>query len=221
MRPGPPNGAARARSRTGIAPALLLDVQTPAGTIFYWADRKLANIPAAITADGNPANVSYDAWLTSSASLNLYKAMQTDTATLSVQNLSGNVLERDLQKLMTRGTLEGSLYVLRYYAVDLAWAWMEQHGTLTMGEGDLSAELTLSQLLQGQDTTPEQTVTENCNIVWKEKRCGATGATECLYTYASCQVIEHFVGIQTTFETNNPESAANLPTVSVNRKRPW
>lgn len=76
-------------------------------------------------------------------------------------------------------------------------------------------------MLQGQDDTPEQTIGETCNLVWGQARCGATGNTECLYTYASCQVPEHFVGIQTAFETNNPEAAAALPTTVINRKRPW
>jgi hypothetical protein len=222
MRPGPPTGAARARARSGVAPALLLDVQTPSGDIYYWSDRRLKNMPAAITADGNPAMVDYTAWLLGSGSFSFNRSLNTDTGSLTLQNLSGDVLQSDFERIVRRGTLEGSLYVFRYYQVDMQWAWLEQHGTLTVGDTSRSTvQLGLVQLLSGSDDTPEQTVSETCQLVWGEKRCGATGDTECLYTYASCQVPEHFTGIQTAFETNNPESYANLPTQTFNRKKNW
>ena len=334
MRPGVPLAlASRASAKSGAAPALLLDVQTPFGDVFYWADRKLVNIPPAITPTATPitntagsgsstevpvssvyyspqlgylalhfpepvllaegttvtlsgftsvpafngvtgaltliaandylgANMmapagfdaagteitdvngiatvasanapgpgtsvpssqgaTYQPWLLGSGSLNFYRSLQTDTMTLTLQNLSGDVLQSDWEKIVRKATLEGSLYVFRYYAVDLGIAWIEQHGTLSVGDTTrTSAQLNLSQLLQGQDDTPTMQVGENCQLIWGQRRCSATGPTECLYTFASCQVAEHFVGIQTSFEVNNPSAVANVPAQVFNRKRSW
>jgi hypothetical protein len=310
VRPGPPGGAARACARGGVAPALLLDVQTPFGEVFYWSDRKLANIAPAITvaldqphsrivsiawvhgtqtatiiftkqtrylsgsvvtlsllatflflngvsgtvtfpdlsdrstlkfvpnvaiADGDvataadpgiaaivpPAAVDYEPWIVSTVNFNFNRSSQTDIGGLQLQNVSGDVLVRDFERIARRSVLEGSLYVLRYYSADLEWPWIEQHGTLSVGDAGTMVPITLRQLLDGSDDTPAQVVSENCQLVWGERRCGATGSTECLYTYTSCQVIEHFTGIQTGFEINNPAAAAVLSTQVINRKKAW
>ena len=207
--------------RSGVAPVLLLDVQTPSGDIHYWSDRALVNIPAAITADGDPALVTYLPWLLSPVTLTFNRSLQTDTGAIDVQNLSGNVLQRDFESIVRRGVLEGSLFVLRYYSVDMEWTWLEQHGTLSVGETGLIAPLSLQQLLAGADDTPAMNVSETCQLVWGKARSGATGSTEFLYTFFGCQEIEHFTGIQTGFEINNPESVASLPTQTINRKRAW
>ncbi len=207
--------------RSGIAPSLLLDVQTAAGDLYYWADRKVTAVP--VLAATMPATdvVSYVPWLLGKGKLSVNRSLQTDTGSITVQNLGGNSFERDFARIMRRSTLEGALFVLRYFDVAAGFAWVEQHGTLTVGDTGNTATLQLQQLLSGSDDTPEQNVSETCQIVWGEKRCGATGTTECLYTYASCQVPEHFVGIQTAYETNNPATAAELPTQVTNRKRAW
>jgi hypothetical protein len=221
MRPGPPNGASRAAARSGIAPALLLDVQTPSGDTHYWSDRPLRNMtPVIPPATGGPL-VNYVPWLLGSGTLTYNRSTVTDTGSLTVQNVSGNVLQRDFEKIARRSTLEGSLFVFRYYQVDLAWAWIEQHGTLSCGEAGTFVPLNLQQLFAGSDDTPNQQVSETCQLMWAAGRCPSTQATECLYTYASCQVIERFVGIQTAFETNNPAAAANLATQVINRNRAW
>ena len=221
MRPGPVSVGGRARG--GVAPAILLDVQTLAGDTYYWADRTVAGVAAVIPpAPGLPAVPVYQPWLLGTGTYSFNRSTSTDTGSVTLQNLSGDVLASDFERIVRKATIEGSLYVLRYYQLDLGFAWLEQHGTLTVGDTSrTSASLKLSQLLQGQDDTPEQDVSETCQLVWAGKRCGATGPTECLYTYSSCQVPVHFVGIQTAFEVNNPEAIATLPVQTVNRKRSW
>jgi len=217
MRPIPPGNGGN------IAPALLLDVQTPGGDVYYWADRPLNNIVPVIQASGVSSGtpVNYTAWLLSSGNFKYSRSLVTDTGTLTLQNLSGDVLQRDFARIARRSVLEGSLYVFRYYQVDMQWAWLEQHGTLTVGDTGDTVTLNLQQLMPGSDDTPDQTISETCQLVWGEKRCGATGATECLYTYASCQCPARFTGIQTAFEVNNPAAAAALPTTVFNRARAW
>jgi hypothetical protein len=195
-------------------------VLTPGGANYYWSDRPLRNMtPVIPPAEG--ATVSYLPWLMGSGSLRFNRSLQTDTGTLRVQNVSGNVLVRDFEAIMSKAVLDGSLYVFRYFDVAAQWAWIEQHGTLSVGDAGDSVQLNLVQLFSGQDDTPAQTVSETCQLSWGYPRCGATGDTECLYTFASCQVVERFVGIQTAFETNNPATVAALADVTINRTRAW
>jgi hypothetical protein len=218
LRPSPPYPAT-----ANVAPALLLDVLTPAGDVHYWSDRRLVGAQCAIGEGGGlPYDnelVDYQPWLMSAGTLKFYRSMQTDTGNASLQNISGDVLFRDFERIASKYVLEGSLYVLRYYSVDMQWAWIEQHGTLSCGEAGATVPLSLVQLFAGQDDTPEQQVSETCQLNWAEKRCGATGDTEYLYTFQSCQVVERFTGIQTAFEINNPEAAAALALVTINRTR--
>lgn len=219
MRPGPPaNVTPRAYGMGGVAPALVLDIEDAQGNTYFWADRPLNNIPAVIT-DGDE---SYLPWIVSVGTLHLYRSLQTDTLTLALQNLSGDVLQSDFEKIVRAETLDGALYVFRYYAADLAFAWIEMQGIIAIGNTPrATVTLNCTQLLQGQDDTPSQQVSENCQLVWGQPRCGATGDTECLYTYQSCQVVERFVGIQSAFEINNPAVAAVLPATTFNRARAW
>lgn len=224
MRPGPSYNDGRIAARTGVAPALLLDIQTPSGDLHYFSDRALSNVQCAIGAAGLPGNpelVSYLPWLMGEASLRFYRSLQTDTASVTLQNVSGDVLTRDFERIARRSVLEGSLYVLRYYAVDIGWSLFEMHGTISLGEQGNTVQLNLTQLLAGSDDTPAQQVSETCQLVWGQARCGAVGNVECLYTYQSCQVTNHFTGIQTAFEINNPESVAALATTTINRARAW
>lgn len=50
-------------------------------------------------------------------------------------------------------------------------------------------------------------------------RCGATGTQECLYSFATCQVVEHYTAFITTFEKNFGEAIPNMPAQPVNRRR--
>lgn len=210
--------ASRGHAPGGVAPAMLLDVQTPAGTNYFWADRNLVGIPSVITA----APVNYAAWLLGAGSLSAYRSLQTDKLSLTLQNLSGDVLQSDWEKITAKSTLEGSLFVFRYYAVDLAWAWIEMHGTLSVGDTPrTTVQLNCSDIFSGQDDTPEQQTSENCQLIWGEPRCGASGSVECLYTRSSCQVPEHFTGIDTSFETGMQESAAVVLSATINRRRSW
>ena len=71
----------------------------------------------------------------------------------------------------------------------------------------------------GQDDVPGNIISETCQLVWGERRCGATGQQECLYSFRTCQVPERFMGILTTFEKNYGEAIPDMPAQPVNRRR--
>lgn len=207
-------------TRTGVAPVCLLDIQTVDGNIYYVADRSISNIPAAITVDNEPALVEYLPWLMSAPTFRFYRSTQTDTGSILLQNLSGNSVSRDFERLARRSALEGAMFVFRWWNAGGEFAWREVHGTLTVaGVPKTSAQLNASQLIAGSDDTPAEIYGENCQLVWGEKRCGATGDTECLYSYHTCQVPEHFMGVLNTYEKNFEETIAPVITQTVNRRR--
>lgn len=220
MRTYPADRAAAGGSRSRVAPVSLLDVQTVDGDIYYWSDRPLVGMPAAITADGSAQNVAYEPWLMSAPTFTFYRTMQTDVGSFTLQNVSGDSIARDFEKVTRRSTLEGAFFIYRNWDAGAEFAWLEVHGTLTIkGVPSRIAELGSSQLFSGQDDTPAGTYSESCQLVWGEKRCGATGNTECLYSYRTCQVTEHYVGILNNFEKNFSETIAAVPTQVINRRR--
>ena len=207
-------------AKTGIAPANLLDVQTVSGQIYYWADRAITTA-AGITADGSPANATYLPWLLSVPEIKLYRSLQTDTGAFVVQNISGDSLARDIEKLVRASTLEGAIFVYRMWQPDAEGAWIEVHGNLTVDEiEDTEASLNGSQLLDvSQSDTPLEVFSETCQLDWASKRCGATGTTECLYSFQTCQVVERIMVIMNNYEKNYGQADANVATTTFNRRR--
>ena len=198
----------------------LVDIQTVEGNLLYWSDAALANVPAVITADGNVAMVTYQPWILAAPKFSFHRSMQSDTGSFTVQNVSGDTLSRDFEKIVRRSAMEGALFVYRYWNPAAAYADREVHGTLTVSSiGTSTAELACAQLFSGQDDTPGAIFTESCQLVWAEKRCGATGTQECLYSFATCQVPEHYMGLMTTFETNFGEALPDMPAQPINRRR--
>lgn len=220
MRTYPADQAAAGGARSRVVPTSLLDVQTVDGLIYYWSDRPLTGMPAAITADGSAQNVSYVAWLMAAPTFTFNRSMQTDVGSFTLQNVSGDSIAREFEQATRRSALEGAFFIYRYWDMAGEFAWLEVHGTLTVtGVPSRIAQLGASQLFSGQDDTPAGTYSESCQLVWGEKRCGATGPTECLYSYRTCQVTEHYVGILNNFEKNFSETIAAVPTQVINRRR--
>ena len=223
MRQYPADQAAAGGARSGVVPVSLLDVQTVDGSIYYWSDRAIANAPAAITDDGDAALVTYLPWLMKAPTFTFYRSMQTDVGSFSLQNTSGDSMSTDFEAMTRRSALEGAFFIYRYWQAGAELAWLEVHGTLSVrsvpSRQNAMAELAATQLFSGQDDTPSGTYSESCQLVWGEKRCGATGSQECLYSYKTCQVIEHYVGILSNYEKNFSETIAAVPTQTINRRR--
>lgn len=209
-----------APTRTGVAPVCLLDIQTMDGDIYYVADRAVSFIPAAITPDGGRLLVQYQPWIVTAPNFKFYRSTQTDTGTIQLQNVSGDTVNRDFSRLARHIALEGAIFVFRWWQAGGEFAWREVHGMLSVvNVSSTSAQLAASQTLTGNDDTPAGFYGENCQLVWGEKRCGATGETECMYSYRTCQVPERYMGVLNTYEKTYDESVAPIITQTVNRRR--
>ena len=200
--------------------AHLFDIQTVEGLLYYWADAKLANVPAAITANNAPAKVAYQPWVLTPPRFSFHRSMQTDTGSFTVQNVSGNTVARDFETAVRRSAMEGALFAYRWYNTAAQVADLTVLGTLTVDMiSASSATLNCQQLFSGQDDVPGDVISETCQLVWAERRCQAQGTQECLYSFRTCQVVEHFTGVLTMFEKNYGEALPDIISQPVNRRR--
>jgi len=203
-------------ARTGIAPVDLLDVQDSNGNNYYWSSRPIS---AASVIDGSTQ--SYLAWILNVGAWTFHRSMQTDMGTIRMQNISGDTLSRDLEKIVRKSALEGALFVYRYYQADAKEAIREVHGTLSVDDSDpTTVSFTCKQLLNpSADPTPQYQYCEICQWRWSSVQCGSTQTTPCQQSYPTCQVTERIFAITNSYEKNFGEATANVATVSMNRMR--
>ena len=172
-----------------------------------------------IPASGIPP-AEYLPWLMSVPQIAFHRSLQTDFGSFVLQNVSGDTLSRDFEKLMRRATLEGAFFIYRLWQADAEASWLEVHGTLTVEDVVDSVKLKGTQLINpAQDDTPMFQYCETCQLQWAGKRCGATGSTECQYSYPTCQVPERIFVILNDYEKNYGESTANVAIKPINRRR--
>jgi hypothetical protein len=163
----------------------------------------------------------YLPWLVSVPQFTFHRSLITDMGSFTIQNLSGDTLSRDFEKIARRSALEGALFVYRLWQADAQAAWLEVHGTLTVDDvGVDTVQLKGMQLLNpSQEDTPLENYSETCQLQWGGRRCGATGSTECSYSFATCQVVERIMVAMNNYEKNYGETAANTAQNVINRRR--
>ncbi|QNI34540.1 hypothetical protein H7849_11955 [Alloacidobacterium dinghuense] len=163
----------------------------------------------------------YKPWLLSVPSFAFHRSLQTDTGSFVVQNISGDTLSRDMEKIIRASALEGALFVYRLWQPDAEAAWLEVHGTLSVEPvGVDTVTLRGSQLINpSQDDTPLENYSETCQIQWAGRRCGSTQPTECSYSYQTCQVLERIMVVMNDYEKNYGEALANTAQQVINRRR--
>src|SRR5271157_4338857 len=116
MIPYSPSLLAVGGARTGIAPVNLLDICDVNGNLYYFADRKISapnvitgapplpNYGGAFSIYTPPASslTPYISWLLSVPKFSFYRSLITSTGNIILQNLSGDTLSRDFEKIMRR-----------------------------------------------------------------------------------------------------------------------
>jgi hypothetical protein len=216
MIPYPASMLAVGGARTGIAPVNLLDVQDINGNNYFWADRSIQCL-SVITA----AQATYLPWLLGVPSFTFNRSMASNTGSFILQNISGNTLARDMETKLRTSALEGAFFVYRSWQADAQASWLEVHGTLTVDgvPTDTASFRAVDIFNPAQDDTPLETYCETCQLQWGGPRCGSTQATECQYSFQSCQVVERIMVALNDYEKNYGETAANSPLTVINRSR--
>jgi len=164
----------------------------------------------------------YIPWIVQVPPFTFHRSLVTDTGSFVLQNLSGDTLSRDFEKIARRSALEGAFFVYRCWQADAEAAWLEVHGTLSVGNiGQDTVQLKARSLInESEADTPLEIYCETCQLQWGGRRCGSTQATECSYSYQTCQVIERPFIVQNNYEKNLGESAAATANTNlINRRR--
>jgi hypothetical protein len=205
-------------AKTGIAPAHLVDVEDCNGNFYFWANRKIT-VPCVMGVAGTAT--AYLPWILSVPQWKFNRSMKTDMGTITMQNISGDTLQRDFERIVRASALDGAMFVYRQWHPDAEWASMEVHGTLSVNDGDPEiVKLQCKQLLDpSADTAPAYTYSEICQWRWSSLQCGSTAALPCQQSYPTCQVLERILVITNSYEKNFGEATANVATKVVNRIR--
>jgi hypothetical protein len=214
----PPSLLAVGGAHSGIAPVNLLDVEDTNGNFYYWSDRP-GNFAVANTGGAGP----YLPWLIQVPSFTFYRSLQSDVGSFVLQNLSGDSLSRDFEKIARRSALEGAFYIYRCWQADAEAAWLEVHGTLTVPEGGIGVDTVKPKagplFNPAQLDTPLEIYCETCQLQWGGRRCGSTEESECNYNLQTCQSVARFMGEVNSLEKNFGEAIANTAGNVINRRR--
>jgi hypothetical protein len=171
---------------------------------------------------GIPAGSTlYEPWLLTVPDLTFHRSSVTDMGSFVLQNLSGDTVSRDFEKIMRKSALEGAFFVFRCWQADAQAAWIEVHGKLTVSDVGVDT-VTLhgeAAINPASDDTPLEEFCETCQLQWGQARCGATGSVECQYSFQTCQVVERIMAAPNFYEKNYGETTANVPTQIINRRR--
>lgn len=195
-----------------ISPVVLMDVQTFNGTTYYLSNLA-GNYPAVI----GSGTVAYKEWVKKCGPVTLHRSTQVDVGDVTLQNLSGNTIQRDMMVALAVDEFWGALAVIRWYDLLLQEAILEFHANL--GKPAINETEVTFKVKDSFDLNIVQLVTRvyqtSCDLNFKGARCGSVGsATTCDFQIATCQDVNHnafnrFTGIP------NPPSLTILPAATV------
>jgi hypothetical protein len=184
-----------------FVPVILVDIQTLDGTQYFWSDFE-GTYPTKFTG----ANQFYNGWIKSGCNFTCTRDMTTNAGDLTLQNISGNTIDRDVAAALKNHEFEGAYAVTRLWIPLLDVAIREFHCSLTE-QNPKEDEASFREL---QLFDPTQFViagdvqVETCTWRFKSLQCGSTGsATVCPKNLIACQdptraAQERFPAIQTT-----------------------
>jgi phage-related protein len=224
-------------ARSGPAPVCLLDVVATDGTSYHWGNVEI-DVTAIYTGTqpswfaglaNPPANYDthYFPWLLSASGFHHTRSMQSDTANIQVQNVSGNTLQRDLAGMLTARTFEGALFAFREWNLVAQAAEFEQHGRLTViSATEMECQFGANQLFNPNDYDGNPyAYSETCQWRFGSPQCGSTAAndsafaTPCDNTYVTCHQLNRFGGVLNTVVFPQTPGVANVSSNQVEYRR--
>lgn len=201
----------------GFGEVALLDIITVDGTKYFWTDSvdPTGAYPGKIVG----GNQTYVPYLKSAGPFQSGRDFTTDAGDIVVQNLSGNLIDREIAAALVNHEFEGALAVLRLWLPLFADVMFEFDGYLSeqqIGEDEISFRL-----LQLDDVSQfnvaDDVVSELCTWRYKSLQCGSTGAaTVCNKQFSTCKDANHnaqerYNGIPTPPPSN---ALVNIPPVN-------
>jgi hypothetical protein len=226
----PANVAATSLAEGGIASASLLEIQTISGTRGYFSNRPLMEIPLVAAFDpagitwrplagiaspfqgmtvtpesGSPSTtpVKFIPWLTEPPEFKVTCDLVTQTATATLQNISGDTLYRTNTMGFVKQDIWGALFIFRIWDAANEYADFTQIGVVQDVEvDDTSMELSLATWLDfSKIAAPDCQINNSCQNVFGSQQCGSTSDTNCLNSYGNCSQLNRFKGLITQWNS--------------------
>lgn len=195
------------------APIALLDIQTLDGTQYFWSDYE-----GTYLSEMTGAQQFYSGWVKTCAPYQLARDLTTNAGSLTLQNLSGNTIDRDVAAALENHEFEGALCVMRLWLPLFDAALREFHCYMSeQNPVEDEASFRLLQLFDpAQYDIAGDVIQQACTRRFKAIDCGSTGsATVCDKLFATCDDAQHnaperFNGVLTVIST---VASAKLPAV--------
>jgi hypothetical protein len=188
--------------------------------VFFWSEHK-AKWPSVITGQLE----QFLDFITEPVRIKLYASAQTDTASVTIQNISGNTVQRDAARAFTRQELIGALAIIRIWRGDAETALLTFVGNVKdVDLDDKSLVLDIDGFGNWSAiAVPSYDIDTACPLTFASPACGSTSPTPCDQTYGTCSQINRFAGVlvQWLSETPDVQIAQPVPTNTFNNRRPF
>jgi hypothetical protein len=220
-------------SRSGPADVCLLDIVCLDGTAYHWGNKQLDGVAPLLTGTTpawlatqafQPASYAnhYYPWLLAATGFHHTRAMQSDTATIEIQNVSGNTLQRDVAGMIVGTAFEGALFVFREWNLLAQGVTFVQYGRLTViSTTPFEISFGANQLYNANDYDGQPyDYSETCQWRYSSPACGDTTDNPCQNTFVTCRQPNRFFGVLNTMVfVPTPPPTAVVSTNAVVRNR--
>jgi phage-related protein len=202
-----------------VQPVLLLDIQVSDGTNFFWSD-----LEGTYLSEITGANQFYNGWIKSVNAFQLTRDLSTNAGDITVQNIFGNTIDRDVATALRNHEFEGALCIMRLWLPIFDAAMDEFHGCIseqTPGEDEFTFRH-LQLFDPAQYDVADDIIGEMCTWRYKSAQCGSAGvASVCDFRFSTCndanhQAPERFNGVLSIV----PTAAISTPPVDPGRRPP-
>ncbi len=172
-----------------------------------------------------PSTVTFLPWIASPPSFHSYGTTQTTTASMSIQNVSGDTVQRDASLVMLRDELTNAIFFYRLYKADCEVDVVRVMGYVADPEIDADGEK-LTMNLKGYSNwseidAPDSEIGVSCGLQFGSMACGSTSPTPCNNSYGTCTSIERYKGVITEWsgaELNYAQTVQPQPLRLANTK---
>ena len=218
-------------ARTGPAPICLLDVLALDGTSYHWGNKEI-DVPAVLTGTHpawlaaqayQPANYDthYYPWLLSAIQFHHTRSQQSYQATIAIQDVSGNTLQRDPAGLIVGTSFEGAFFCFREWNPLAQQVEFQQNGRLTMlSTSEDQIRFGANQTFNPNDYDGQPyDYSETCQWRYASPACGDTTDNPCDNTYVTCRQIARFFGVLNTVVFPQTPSVASISANAMVRNR--
>lgn len=209
----------------GPAPITLMEVLTIGNALYFWSDATIA-APSVLYSGAvsggfgvgtlprlqRPINFhagleigSFLPWILNPLVLTEYKSTQTATFAVSVQNLTGDTVRRDVSRIAATQILVGALVSLRIWQVSSGTAIKSFLGKIESVEVEAGGtQMTISGVgfcAWSAIPAPREDLGVSCGNIFNGGgcfyACGSVAPTPCTNSYGSCTSRNRFKGIVT------------------------